>query len=202
MLQEEMANYSVHGHTKTLCNRMVYYPRAGLAIGYNQLSSDRLQLQEVEHFRFPKMNARRFIAIAILIAGASVQSNAQIKKLAAPITADALGLESGLIAYERDIKFNFQEHAENVTEYSIAFFENADSLEFWGHGRTYLGIYGPIQKMDGEEREEFTRRVNECYNTFKNTVRNKGRIYQHVDINLYDNMVFTCYNRIRVTHFG
>lgn len=140
------------------------------------------------------MKAVRFVAIAILISGASVQSNAQIKKIASPIATDALGLESGLIAYERDIKFTFQKHADNVTEYSIAFFENADSLEFWGHGRTYLGIYGPIQKtLDGEEREEFTRRVNECYNTFKNTVRNKGRIYQHVDINLYDNMVFTCY---------
>ena len=140
------------------------------------------------------MKTSKFVALTLLILCVSFESHAQIKKIAAPIATEALTLESGLISYERDIKFNFQEHGDNVTEYSIAFFENADSLEFWGHGRKYLGIYGPIQKtLDGEEREEFTRRVNECYITFKNTVRNKGRIYQHVDINLYENMVFTCY---------
>ena len=140
------------------------------------------------------MKALKYIATVAVITCSFSAASAQGKKLASTLGTDGLALESGLIAYERDIKFNYQQHAENVTEYSIAFFENADSLEFWGHGRNYLGIYGPIQKtLDGEEREEFTRRVNECYTTFKTTVKNKGRIYQHVDIDLYENMVFTCY---------
>ena len=140
------------------------------------------------------MNVLKYIAIALTVAGTCSSASAQGKKLASTLAADGLILESGLIAYERGINIKYQQHADDVTEYSIAFFENADSLEFWGHGRNYLGIYGPIHKtLDGEEREEFTRRVNKCYTTFKTTVKNKGHIYQHVDINFYENMVFSCY---------
>ena len=72
------------------------------------------------------MNVLKYIAIALTVAGTCSSASAQGKKLASTLAADGLALESGLIAYERDIKFNYQQHADDVTEYSIAFFENAD----------------------------------------------------------------------------
>jgi hypothetical protein len=76
------------------------------------------------------MRALKDIATLCIMTCSCSSASAQGKKLASTLGTDGFAFESGLIAYEQDFKFNYPPHANYVTEYSIAFFENADSLEF------------------------------------------------------------------------
>ena len=56
------------------------------------------------------MKALKYIATVLVITCSFSAASAQGKKLASTLGTDGLALESGLIAYERDIKFNYQEN--------------------------------------------------------------------------------------------
>jgi hypothetical protein len=59
------------------------------------------------------------------------------------VLSSALTLESGNVGPEKEIKFTYQSHTSESTEYSIAFFDSfssisgGESLEIWGPRQNY-----------------------------------------------------------------
>lgn len=112
----------------------------------------------------------------------------------------------GSVEYEKDIKFRFQEQSVTRTEYNIAFFANTNSavtttdydemkpIEFWGHGGEYLSIYGPFSvDLKGDSLENFKNTIMQTYSYFQSNIARRNVRYQHVDIILLEDLIFTCY---------
>lgn len=112
----------------------------------------------------------------------------------------------GSVDYEKYIKFNFQEHSSSKTHYNIAFFAKADSeqlnnslsstLQFWGHGREFFSILGPLTlnlKIGSDSLSTFKTKMNNTYDYFRKEIVRKDRLYEHVDIIIFDDFIFSCY---------
>jgi len=102
----------------------------------------------------------------------------------------------GDVESERYIKFNFQEQSLNRTQYNIAFFVRADSLEFWGHGRKYLSILGPVTynlEIGSDSLSTFQSKVFDTYDYFQKEIVRNRRLYEHIDITIFDDLIFSCY---------
>lgn len=102
----------------------------------------------------------------------------------------------GDVEFERYIKYNFQEQSFDRTQYNIAFFVRADSLEFWGHGRKYLSILGPVTynlESNSDSLSTFKNKVFDTFDYFQNEIVRNKRLYEHVDITIFDDLIFSCY---------
>jgi hypothetical protein len=116
------------------------------------------------------------------------------------VLSSALTLESGNVGPEKEIKFTYQSHTSESTEYSIAFFDSfssisgGESLEIWGHGRTTLSIFSePKKEYSIEELTIIIQRIRSNYKYFTTQVKSKGRLFIHSDINLDESWVFSAY---------
>lgn len=112
----------------------------------------------------------------------------------------------GSVDYERFIKYNFQKADTSISVYNIAFFARADAeekndsipntLQFWGHGREYFSIFGPITlnlHANSDSLSVFRTRMNNTFNYFQKEILKKRRLYEHVDVNIFKDFKFTCY---------
>lgn len=112
----------------------------------------------------------------------------------------------GSVEFEMDIKFSFMQHSSLKSEYNIAFFANTTSspssnegvdtrpIEFWGHGRNYLSIYGPLTvHLQGDSLATFRRTMIDTYNYFNQNISRRKLRYEHVDIEVLDDLIFSCY---------
>tara|TARA_B100000900_G_C20513858_1_gene689178 strand:- start:42 stop:569 length:528 start_codon:yes stop_codon:yes gene_type:complete len=131
---------------------------------------------------------------AVLFVSAS--SYGQVGK----VISSSLSLESGNVGPEKEIKFTYQSHTSETTEYSIAFFDSFSStsggefLEIWGHGRTTLSVFSePKKEYSKEELTVIIERIRSNYKHFTTQVKSKGRLFIHSDINLDDSWVFSAY---------
>lgn len=112
-----------------------------------------------------------------------------------------LKLESGNVIAEKEIKFSFQKHGEQTTEYSIAFFDSfspvsevAPVIELWGHGRSVLALFSnPKKNYNIEQIKVIINKLESNLNHFATTVKSKGRLFIHADINLDDDWIFSAY---------
>ena len=112
-----------------------------------------------------------------------------------------LKLESGKVGPEKEIKFSFQKHNEETTEYSIAFFDSFSSvsseapvIELWGHGRSVLALFSdPKRNYNIEQTKVIINKIESNLNHFITKVRSKGRLFIHADINLDDDWIFSAY---------
>lgn len=130
---------------------------------------------------------------ALFVCGAV---NGQVGKL----VSSALSLESGNVGPEKEIKFTYQAHTSETTEYSIAFFDSfsstsgGETLELWGHGRTTLSVFcEPKKEYSKEELTAIIGRIRSNYGHFTEEVKSKGRLFIHSDINLDDSWIFSAY---------
>lgn len=137
---------------------------------------------------------KRIFLYVILFVSAS--SYGQVGK----VISSSLGLESGNVGPEKEIKFTYQSHTSETTEYSIAFFDSFSStsggefLEIWGHGRATLSVFSePKKEYSKEELTVIIERIRSNYKHFTTQVKSKGRLFIHSDINLDDSWVFSAY---------
>jgi len=132
-------------------------------------------------------------------------TNAQILNSVKELTQEA----SGSVLSEKFIKFTHQEHSEESTEYSIAFFEALASnsgganLEIWGHGRKSLSIFcEPSVEFDLEKISVLVGRIRSNYNHFNVELRKKNRLFMHSDINIDNDFVFSAYMDFQTPKFA
>ena len=116
------------------------------------------------------------------------------------VLSSAMELESGNVGPEKEIKFTYQSHTKETTEYSIAFFNSfsstsgGESMELWGHGRTSLALFSnPKKEFSIEELTVIIKRIRSNYKHFTTQVKSKGRLFIHSDINLDESWVFSAY---------
>lgn len=137
---------------------------------------------------------KNILLFAVLLISSSTY--AQVGKA----ISSALAKESGNVGPEKEIKFTYQSHSSETTEYSIAFFNSFSStsggefLEIWGHGRTTLSIFSePKKEYSKEELTIIIERIRSNYKHFTTQVKSKGRLFIHSDINLDESWVFSAY---------
>jgi uncharacterized protein YbgA (DUF1722 family) len=120
--------------------------------------------------------------------------------------------EVGVVENEAYIKFNFQKHSlDNKVDYNITFFETAFSshsetnLEFWGHGQNVLSILGPIQlNIEGEEINNFTKKIKEHYLDFQKNIRLKLKAFEHSDVIVFKEVdfIFSAYMNNKTAEYA
>ena len=108
---------------------------------------------------------------------------------------------------ESYIKFNFQEHKTESTKYNIRYFDNSQGLEFWGHGRNKLSLFGPsdnIATIEGKEVNSFINQTWSTYKEFQKEIRKNQIAYEHLDITLLtkDKVIFSCYMNNRKAKYA
>lgn len=132
----------------------------------------------------------KFTSLLVLIVLFTATLSAQNVKDA----VNMLNSGQGNVAYEKIIKFEFQEHMDAPTVYNIKFLQSASGLEFWAHGKEYLSIFSPeyLVHLTKSEALDFYAKINQVYTHFDKIIRIRFQFNEHVDMNMTDNIILSC----------